>query len=1125
MGSCPKLCLRWNNHSANLLESLNCLLSTEQHSDVTLACQGEVWRLHRLVLSASSSHFASLLADVTPGQSPLIIVDGPTAHDIAALVRFIYYGEVSVDQEHLPDLLKTASALKIKGLAEFPFEASGAPGEHSGLLSVPRAVISTNEIIDGKFPHASYLSSASSSAIYAPDEEVEPKSYPAEALPLNLSCKRDSYGENCLKGPLVSNPEEREACLPRSVPIPNEGRINVPNYIGSDQRTHEAFVNDSSSTNRRDHAFSKTSHLSESQPCILFPRADVSFGETSCVARAPSRYIVADSPGFHGNLSGLKFASGVIREVRAVSLPETVSTTGSQASPNFNLNLPSVTVPITQTNLAHKESSVLVLPQPPMKRLRTRETGLFHSPQPCIGGRSGIPQVHQGGRFSPCSTGVNTSQSSTIVPSTSGNLNSPIKRQEEYNNASQGSLSKGEATSEGFQKLPPKISSHSVLAQKFKFVPIKTELPASDESAKLRSPNEATSKMTFVKGQHVVVKSESIAIKTSPRSSTDDTYSPGDPEFGANPILSSAFLSNKVVPQVSPHSVGIPTTSPHKISQSSHVPNANSPSAPAASLPSSAVSNVFPSLPTDTKQHFRSKLAEEIELSADLPSQSSLGKGTDRSRSCSSPGVFLSQCMPSQCNSPSFSLTSSVAPATTTATSSASTSPGSSTVAAADGSSASSQRVSINMRTFKEEWRRQLLVDYDTRTNMSICMLCFTTFKSYDGPRKNTYVKHAKRFHPTLDKYDEHERDVIIQSYERQFKYDQDMQKEVNKTFKCGGVSSGATSGRLGKVWRMSVTGTTGVNASSGSSTGSGSLPGSRPDTDGEDDGGVHHLVTRRSESPDSDGSVDHQEGPPDAGVSSRRESGDRSSQTSTASALKMKALTTTVLSTTSPSGAVRPEVACSSPPTPAPVLASPNVVIPNTSQNVTPVTLLPTLASGSVVVSAPSTRMSFVSSSMPCSSTLVFANIVPCTTSASGLHLVTTSSKHASSDSANVLVNNNEVPVVGKIGVSIVNSRIGPQLPFATSPTSIHLSPSLPLTVPVPSTRINSLTSYSTASSLVSSSSSSTIVGSRLPSSGAGEGHKTVSGAEIPASSRPTNVVAAADGADNSTAVKVAAM
>lgn len=63
-------------------------------------------------------------------------------------------------------------------------------------------------------------------------------------------------------------------------------------------------------------------------------------------------------------------------------------------------------------------------------------------------------------------------------------------------------------------------------------------------------------------------------------------------------------------------------------------------------------------------------------------------------------------------------------------------------------------------------------------------MLCFTTFKSYDGPRKNTYVKHAKRFHPSLEEYSEQERDLIINMYEKYHKYDVDMQKEVNKSYR-----------------------------------------------------------------------------------------------------------------------------------------------------------------------------------------------------------------------------------------------------------------------------------------------------------------------------------------------------
>ena len=37
-----KFCLRWNNHGSNLSNTLSSALATQQHSDVTLACQGEL---------------------------------------------------------------------------------------------------------------------------------------------------------------------------------------------------------------------------------------------------------------------------------------------------------------------------------------------------------------------------------------------------------------------------------------------------------------------------------------------------------------------------------------------------------------------------------------------------------------------------------------------------------------------------------------------------------------------------------------------------------------------------------------------------------------------------------------------------------------------------------------------------------------------------------------------------------------------------------------------------------------------------------------------------------------------------------------------------------------------------
>ncbi|RXG56783.1 Longitudinals lacking protein-like [Armadillidium vulgare] len=80
--------------------------------------QGQVIRVHKLVLLASSSHFERILEASPAGQQPVIILDGTRYTDLRALVDYMYKGEVNIQQEQLSSLLKTADNLKIKGLAD-----------------------------------------------------------------------------------------------------------------------------------------------------------------------------------------------------------------------------------------------------------------------------------------------------------------------------------------------------------------------------------------------------------------------------------------------------------------------------------------------------------------------------------------------------------------------------------------------------------------------------------------------------------------------------------------------------------------------------------------------------------------------------------------------------------------------------------------------------------------------------------------------------------------------------------------------------------------------------------------------------------------------------------------------
>ena len=93
-------CLRWNNHQHNLLSVFEELLNHEAFVDVTLACEGLQLKAHKMVLSACSPYFQSMLYN-TPDRHPIVFLRDVRYHEMKALLEFMYRGEVSIDQENL----------------------------------------------------------------------------------------------------------------------------------------------------------------------------------------------------------------------------------------------------------------------------------------------------------------------------------------------------------------------------------------------------------------------------------------------------------------------------------------------------------------------------------------------------------------------------------------------------------------------------------------------------------------------------------------------------------------------------------------------------------------------------------------------------------------------------------------------------------------------------------------------------------------------------------------------------------------------------------------------------------------------------------------------------------------
>ncbi|VVC37541.1 BTB/POZ domain,SKP1/BTB/POZ domain [Cinara cedri] len=110
-------CLRWKYHHSNLQAMFSQLLERESYCDVTLACEGKTLRAHKIMLSACSTYFDSILSQHDENKAIVILKDVKFS-DIQALVSFMYKGEINVEHTELSSLLKTAEELKIKGLAE-----------------------------------------------------------------------------------------------------------------------------------------------------------------------------------------------------------------------------------------------------------------------------------------------------------------------------------------------------------------------------------------------------------------------------------------------------------------------------------------------------------------------------------------------------------------------------------------------------------------------------------------------------------------------------------------------------------------------------------------------------------------------------------------------------------------------------------------------------------------------------------------------------------------------------------------------------------------------------------------------------------------------------------------------
>ncbi|XP_043244804.1 zinc finger and BTB domain-containing protein 17-like isoform X18 [Amphibalanus amphitrite] len=111
-----KFCLKWDGFQGSVTSVFDHLRADSELVDVTLCCEGQRVRAHRMMLSACSPYFRELFKDLSCQQLVIFLKD-TSAADLTAIVEFMYKGKVNVSQGQLASFIKTAEMLQVQGLS------------------------------------------------------------------------------------------------------------------------------------------------------------------------------------------------------------------------------------------------------------------------------------------------------------------------------------------------------------------------------------------------------------------------------------------------------------------------------------------------------------------------------------------------------------------------------------------------------------------------------------------------------------------------------------------------------------------------------------------------------------------------------------------------------------------------------------------------------------------------------------------------------------------------------------------------------------------------------------------------------------------------------------------------
>nr|ACO11667.1 Longitudinals lacking protein-like [Caligus rogercresseyi] len=232
--------LKWNEHHNSFFGMLQELCVSEFMTDVTLACGGQIFETHKLILCVCSPFFKSILSKSVSGKHPIIFLKSVSPKHLSQLLQYMYRGEINVLQEDLGPLVETAKELQIKGLADAPDKQQSVPHPTTPPLnSAASAANNTNitqttssNTVSSGLTKASVVTSPSHSS--SSNATMSGKSIPnsnfKEQPPENI--KKEWADEDEEYGEVYPEPEFMTEDNPSNMEIHHHTQVS-PHIVGS----------------------------------------------------------------------------------------------------------------------------------------------------------------------------------------------------------------------------------------------------------------------------------------------------------------------------------------------------------------------------------------------------------------------------------------------------------------------------------------------------------------------------------------------------------------------------------------------------------------------------------------------------------------------------------------------------------------------------------------------------------------------------------------------------------------------------------------------------------------------------------------------------------------------------